>query len=205
MRRGLHAAAVSLAAGIGYRSAGTVEFIVDVDREAFFFLEMNTRVQVEHPVTEAITGIDIVQAQLRISGGEPLELAQEDVRFAGHAIECRINAEAPARGFSPTPGRIALWTMPQGPGVRIDTHAEAGWTVSPWYDSMLAKLIVHAPDRAQAIARMAAALREVRVEGVETTVPFLRHVLAEPDYLAGRVNTRWLEGAVERFAGDGAA
>ncbi|MBC7285827.1 acetyl-CoA carboxylase biotin carboxylase subunit [Hoeflea sp.] len=199
VREGLHEASVTLAARIGYRSAGTVEFIVDVDRGAFFFLEMNTRVQVEHPVTEMITGIDIVATQLRIAGGEALNLSQSDIVFHGHAIECRINAEAPLRNFAPTPGRIARWTMPGGPGVRIDTHVEAGWMVSPWYDSMLAKLIVHAPDRAQAVARMAAALGEIRVEGVETTVPFLRTVFADQDYRDGRINTRWLEAAAERF------
>ena len=199
VREGLHEAAVTLARRIGYRSAGTVEFIVDVDRAAFFFLEMNTRVQVEHPVTEMITGIDIVAAQLRVAGGEALGISQSDVGFRGHAIECRINAEAPLRNFAPTPGRIARWTMPGGPGVRIDTHVEAGWMVSPWYDSMLAKLIVHAPDRAQAIARMAAALDEIRVEGVETTVPFLRTVISDLDYRDGRINTRWLEAAAERF------
>jgi len=199
VREGLHEASVTLAARIGYRSAGTVEFIVDVDRGAFFFLEMNTRVQVEHPVTEMITGIDIVATQLRVAGGEALNLSQSDIVFRGHAIECRINAEAPLRNFAPTPGRIARWTMPGGPGVRIDTHVEAGWMVSPWYDSMLAKLIVHAPDRAQAVARMAAALGEIRVEGVETTVPFLRTVFADQDYRDGRINTRWLEAAAERF------
>ncbi|TBN36350.1 acetyl-CoA carboxylase biotin carboxylase subunit [Paracoccus subflavus] len=199
LREGLHEAAVTLAQRIGYRSAGTVEFIVDRDREAFFFLEMNTRVQVEHPVTEMITGIDIVAAQLRIAAGERLDLSQADIGFRGHAIECRINAEAPLRNFAPTPGRITRWTMPGGFGVRIDTHAEAGWLVSPWYDSMLAKLIVHAPDRAQAVARMTAALAEIQVEGVETTVPFLRSVISDPDYQAGRINTRWLEAAVERF------
>ncbi|MDZ4065847.1 MAG: acetyl-CoA carboxylase biotin carboxylase subunit [Tabrizicola sp.] len=199
LRQGLHEAAVTLAQRIGYRSAGTVEFIVDVDREAFFFLEMNTRVQVEHPVTEMITGIDIVAAQLRIASGERLNLSQADIAFHGHAIECRINAEAPLRNFAPTPGRITRWTMPGGFGVRVDTHAEAGWMVSPWYDSMLAKLIVHAPDRAQAVARMIAALAEIQVEGVETTVPFLRSVISDPDYQSGRINTRWLEAAVERF------
>ena len=161
---------------------------------------MNTRVQVEHPVTEMITGIDIVAAQLRIAAGERLDLTQDDIGFHGHAIECRINAEAPQRGFAPTPGRITRWTMPGGFGVRVDTHAEAGWLVSPWYDSLLAKLIVHAPDRDQAVARMAAALAEIRIEGVETTVPFLRSVISDPDYRAGRINTRWLEAAVERFA-----
>ncbi len=200
LRAGLQDAAVTLARRIGYRSAGTVEFIVDADREAFFFLEMNTRVQVEHPVTEMITGIDIVAAQLRIAAGEPLALRQDDIRFHGHAIECRINAEAPQRNFAPTPGRITRWSMPGGFGVRVDTHAEAGWGVSPWYDSMLAKLIVHGADRAQAVARMAAALAEIQVEGVETTVPFLRNVIADPDFRAGRINTRWLESAVERFA-----
>lgn len=205
VRDGLHEAAVTLAKRIGYRSAGTVEFIVDVDRRDFFFLEMNTRVQVEHPVTEMITGIDIVATQLRIAGGEPLAISQSDIGFHGHAIECRINAEAPLRNFAPTPGRITRWTMPGGPGVRIDSHAEAGWMVSPWYDSLLAKLIVHAPDRVQAIALMSAALNEIRVEGVETTVSFLKTVVSHPDYLEGRINTRWLEPAAERFVASSAS
>jgi len=183
---------------IGYRGAGTFEFLYE--NGEFYFIEMNTRLQVEHPVTEMITGIDIVAAQLRIAAGEPLALRQDDIRFHGHAIECRINAEAPQRNFAPTPGRITRWSMPGGFGVRVDTHAEAGWGVSPWYDSMLAKLIVHGADRAQAVARMAAALAEIQVEGVETTVPFLRNVIADPDFRAGRINTRWLESAVERFA-----
>ena len=205
VREGLHEASVCLAKVIGYRSAGTVEFIVDVDRQSFFFLEMNTRVQVEHPVTEMITGVDIVGAQLRIAGGEPLGIVQGDVRLTGHAIECRINAEAPQRDFQPTPGRITGWTVPEGDGIRVDTHAEEGWMVSPWYDSMLAKLIVHGRDRADAIARMRAALNRFSAAGVETTVPFLRHVLSRPDFAEGRTNTRWLEGEVRDFVAGEAA
>ncbi|MEX0407285.1 acetyl-CoA carboxylase biotin carboxylase subunit [Aquibium sp. LZ166] len=199
LRQGLYDAAVTLARSIDYRSAGTVEFIVDVDRESFFFLEMNTRVQVEHPVTEMITGIDIVAAQIRIAGGEPLALRQEDIRFDGHAIECRINAEAPKRGFQPSPGKVLEWSVPVGPGIRVDTHVEAGWVVSPYYDSLLGKLIVHGRDRADALARTRQALAELSVVGVDTTAPFLEHILSHEDFASGKINTRWLEAEAERF------
>lgn len=199
LRAGLHEAAVRLARNIGYRSAGTVEFIVDMDRERFFFLEMNTRVQVEHPVTEMIAGVDIVAAQLRIAGGEPLTLAQSDIGFEGHAIECRINAEVPHREFQPSPGRITAWRLPTGEGIRVDTHAEAGMLVSPWYDSLLAKLIVHGRDRDEALARTLDALARFEVAGVETTIPFLQHVLRHEDFRDGRIHTKWLERQVVPF------
>ena len=205
LRQGLHQAAVKLALCIDYRSAGTVEFIVDVERQSFYFLEMNTRVQVEHPVTEMITGVDIVAEQLRIAGGMPLTLRQDDIRFDGHAIECRINAEAPLRGFQPSPGRITAWSVPEGPGIRVDTHAETGWMVSPYYDSLLAKLIVHGADRADALARTRDALKRFSVSGVETTVPFLEYVLSRTDFAAGSINTRWLEVEAEQFIAGAAA
>jgi acetyl-CoA carboxylase biotin carboxylase subunit len=186
-------AAVRLAAAIGYESAGTVEFLYDQDTQAVYFLEMNTRIQVEHPVTELITGADLVQAQLRIAGGEPLPYAQADLRLLGHAIECRVTAESAPHGFRPSPGIITRWSPPSGPGVRVDTHCYAGYTVPPYYDSLLAKLIVHGADRAQALERLRAALDAFDVAGIETTIPFLRALVSDPAYVAGQVNTRWVE------------
>ena len=193
LRGRIRQAAVDLAVGVGYENAGTVEFIVDQDREEFFFLEVNTRIQVEHPVTEALTGIDLVQEQLRVAAGEPLRLDQAQVRFSGHAIECRINAEAAHKDFRPSPGRISAWRQPEHQYVRVDTHCYPGYLVPPFYDSLLAKLIVVGSDRAQAVERMQRALGEFHIEGVETTVPFLRKLLARPEYISGRVNTRWVE------------
>ncbi len=170
-----------------------MEFIFDQDTGRFYFLEMNTRIQVEHPVTEMVTGIDLVQAQVRIADGRPLPFSQSDVRLVGHAIECRINAESPAHGFRPSPGLITRWDPPDGPGVRLDTHCFAGYAVPPFYDSLLAKLITHGPDRAQAMERMRHALETFHVDGVDTTIPFLRSLVGDPDYQAGKVNTRWIE------------
>jgi acetyl-CoA carboxylase biotin carboxylase subunit len=189
----MRAAAVRLAAAIGYESAGTVEFLYDQDTQAVFFLEMNTRIQVEHPVTELITGADLVQAQLRIAGGEPLPYAQHDLRLIGHAIECRVTAESAPHGFRPSPGTITRWSPPSGPGVRVDTHCYRGYTVPPYYDSLLAKLIVHGADRAQALERLRTALDAFDVAGIDTTIPFLRALVSDPAYVAGQVNTRWVE------------
>lgn len=186
-------AAVDLARSVGYEGAGTVEFIYDRDREEFHFLEVNTRIQVEHPVTEMLTGVDLVAQQLRIATGAPLALRQEDVRLTGHAIECRINAEAAAEGFRPSPGVIDRWDAPQGPGIRLDTHCHAGHTVPPFYDSLLAKLIVTGTDRADALARMRAALDAFTVGGIDTTLPFLRALLARPEVAADTVSTGWVE------------
>jgi acetyl-CoA carboxylase biotin carboxylase subunit len=191
LRARMGEAAVAAAAAVDYRNAGTVEFLYQ-DGE-FFFLEMNTRIQVEHPVTELVTGIDLVQWQLRVAGGERLDFAQADVRWDGHAIECRITSEDPANGFLPSSGRIELLRTPAGPGVRWDGGVEEGDDVSLYYDPMLAKLIVHAPTRAGAIARMRRALGELRVVGVETSAPFHRRVLDEPDFAAGQIDIRYLE------------
>ncbi|HSJ12916.1 MAG TPA: acetyl-CoA carboxylase biotin carboxylase subunit [Longimicrobiales bacterium] len=191
LRARMGAAAVSAARAVDYVGAGTVEFLFQ-DGE-FYFLEMNTRIQVEHPVTELVTGIDLVQWQLRIAGGEPLELAQDDVRLVGHALECRITSEDPANGFLPSTGRIELLDYPSGPGVRWDGGIVEGYAVSLYYDPLLGKLIVHAPDRAAAVARMQRALHELRIIGVETSIPFHRAVLAEPDFRDGRVDIRYLE------------
>ncbi len=191
LRRRMGAAAVNAAQAVGYVSAGTIEFLVQ-DGE-FFFLEMNTRIQVEHPITELVTGLDLVQWQLRIAAGEPLPFGQEAVRLNGHAIECRITAEDPAHGFLPSTGRIERLTVPGGPGVRWDAGISEGDEISLFYDPLLAKLVVHAPDRPGAIARMGRALRELEVVGVETSTGFHRRVLAEPDFIAGEVDIRYIE------------
>jgi len=184
-------AAVRLARNVGYRSAGTVEFLVD-RQGAFYFLEMNTRLQVEHPVTEMITGVDIVQEQLRIASGEPLSVTQKSVRFNGHAIECRITAEDPARGYTPTAGRIGHVHFAGGNGVRVDSHVTSGYEVSPYYDPMLAKLIVWAPDRPRAIARMARCLDEMEVTGIPTNVELQRRIVANAAYRRGEFSTDFL-------------
>ena len=193
-------AAATLARSIGYQNAGTVEFIFDNDTNEFFFLEMNTRIQVEHPVTEMITGVDLVAQQLRIARGEPLPFKQDDVRFFGHAIECRINAESPQQNFRPCPGRITHWQGPEGIGIRVDTHCYSGYLVPPFYDSLLAKLIVHGGDRAEAAARMREALASFQVQGIDTGIPFLRTVIDDDDYVNGKVNTRWLEKKLEQYS-----
>jgi acetyl-CoA carboxylase biotin carboxylase subunit len=175
----------------GYFNAGTIEFLYD--KGEFFFMEMNTRIQVEHPVTECVTGVDLVRAQIRVAAGEKLPFVQKDVRFEGHAIECRINAEDPFDDFKPSPGTLISFHLPGGLGVRIDTHCYAGYTVPPNYDSMIAKLIVHAPTRAEAIARMLRALNEFVIEGVKTTIPLHRRILAHPRFAKGDYSTKFLE------------
>jgi acetyl-CoA carboxylase, biotin carboxylase subunit len=193
-------AAATLARSIGYRSAGTIEFIYDNDSADFYFLEMNTRIQVEHPVTEMITGVDLVQQQLLIARGEKLSYTQTEIQATGHAIECRINAESPQHGFRPCPGRITEWQGPTGQGVRLDTHCYPGYFVPPYYDSLLAKLIVHAPSRQESADNTMNALRNFHVGGVDTLIPFLETVVADPEYRAGAVNTRWLEKKLEAYS-----
>jgi len=193
-------AAAALARSIGYRSAGTIEFIYANDSAEFYFLEMNTRIQVEHPVTEMITGVDLVAQQLRIARGETLPFKQSDIKFAGHAIECRINAESPQHGFRPCPGHIIDWQEPRGPGIRVDTHCFPGYFVPPYYDSLLAKLIVHADTRQRAANQTYQALDQFHVSGIDTLVPFLKTVIADPEYRAGAVNTRWLEKKLEHYS-----
>jgi acetyl-CoA carboxylase biotin carboxylase subunit len=190
-REGLWKAALAVANAVNYVSAGTVEFLVDRSG-AFYFIEMNTRIQVEHPVTEMVTGIDLIREQIRIASGEPLGYKQAAVRFNGHAIECRINAEDPEH-FVPCPGRVAAWVPPGGPGVRVDSHMMSGCTVPPHYDSLMAKIVVHGRDRAEAVARMQRALAETLVEGVKTTIPFHRQLLADPAFLAGEFTLGRLE------------
>jgi acetyl-CoA carboxylase biotin carboxylase subunit len=177
---------------IGYRNLGTMEFLVDEDG-SFYFMEMNTRLQVEHPVTEWVTGIDLVKLQIRIAAGEPLGLKQEEIRSSGHAIECRINAESPYHGFRPSPGQVTRWHAPGGPGIRIDSHVFQGYVIPPDYDSMIAKLTAFGADRAEAIARMSRALREMQVEGIDTTIDYHKEILAHPDFISGRFDTHFVE------------
>jgi acetyl-CoA carboxylase biotin carboxylase subunit len=191
-RRGILDAAVMLVCAIGYRNAGTVEFVFDRTSGRYFFIEMNTRIQVEHPVTEMITGVDLVGEQLRIADGQTLDMSRLGRRH-GHAIECRINAEDPATNFRPSPGRITDWEAPGGEGVRVDTHCKAGSVVPPYYDSLLAKLIVHGGTRQQAIDRAVAAIDDFRIEGVKTTLPFHRQVLMSEAFTRSDTNTRWVE------------
>ena len=189
-RRAMGQAAIRIAKAAGYRNAGTVEFLLDGHGD-FFFMEMNTRIQVEHPVTEMVTGLDLVKAQLRIAAGEPLGVTQADIRVSGHSVECRINAEDPDR-FLPAPGLVTALRLPGGPGVRVDTHAYTGYRVPPFYDSLLAKVIVHGRTRDEAVSCMRRALSEMQVEGVKTTIPVHQRILQHPDFLAGRTSTQFL-------------
>jgi len=200
LREEIRHAGVTLARSLRYENAGTVEFIFDQDAGRFYFLEMNTRIQVEHPVSEMVTGIDLVQEQLRAARGEALRFSQCDVKFRGHAIECRINAELPAEGFRPSPGRIAEWRPPEGPNIRLDTHCYAGYAIPVHYDSLLAKLIVYGSDRAEALQRMRRALQRFSVSGVDTTLAFLRFVIDCPDFAAGVVNTKLVEQLTWKMA-----
>jgi len=190
-------AAIRLMQKVGYTNAGTVEFLLDRDGK-FYFMEVNARIQVEHPVTEAVTGIDIVEAQIRIAAGEPLGLRQKDIRIDGWAIECRINAEDPEDGFTPRPGKIALFCPPAGRGIRVDSHAYSGYEVPPYYDSMVAKLIVHGADRADAIRRTRLALADFILEGIPNTINFCRDVLAHARFVRGEHDTNFVEEALAR-------
>jgi acetyl-CoA carboxylase biotin carboxylase subunit len=191
IRQDLAAAALRLCRAAGYESAGTVEFLLDPGGR-FYFLEVNTRIQVEHPVTEMVTGVDLIREQIRIAAGEPLRLAQDAVPCRGHAIECRITAEDPIT-FAPHAGRITTCVVPGGPGVRVDSHAFAGYAIPPHYDSLVAKLIVHGPDRDQAIGRMRRALGEFLIEGIRTTIPFHQRLLQDGRFVAGDYSTAFLE------------
>ncbi|CAN5640633.1 acetyl-CoA carboxylase biotin carboxylase subunit [soil metagenome] len=192
LRERMGEAAVLGAVAINYVGAGTIEFLLDEDG-SFYFMEMNTRIQVEHPVTEMCTGLDLIKEQIRAAAGLPLSMAEGQIELRGHAIECRINAEDPERNFAPSPGTITTFHPPGGPGIRLDTHVYAGYRVPPFYDSLLAKLIVHAANRPEALARMRNALSSFVLEGVHTTIPFLVEVLEHPDFIAGRVDTKFLE------------
>ncbi|HEY3294317.1 MAG TPA: acetyl-CoA carboxylase biotin carboxylase subunit [bacterium] len=198
LRQRMGKVASEAAAAIGYASCGTMEFLVDRDLN-FYFMEMNTRIQVEHPVTEMVTGVDLAKEQLRVALGEPL-LKQSSIQFRGHAIECRINAEDPSRSFMPCPGKITALNIPGGPGIRVDTHIYQGYTIPPYYDSLIAKLIAWGRDRSEAIARMRRALDEFVVEGIKTTIPFHQKVLLLEQFIASDVHTKWVEEFMEREA-----
>ncbi len=191
MRRKMGSTVVDAARAVQYTNAGTFEFLLD-EKGNFYFLEVNTRVQVEHPVTEFITGVDIVKEQIRIAAGERLSFKQGDVTFTGHAIECRINAEDPET-FAPSPGVIHAFSVPGGPGVRVDTFAHSECTIPPYYDSLIAKIIAHGRDRQEAIARMRRTLEMTVIEGIKTSIPLHLRILNEPDFVAGRLNTSFME------------
>jgi acetyl-CoA carboxylase biotin carboxylase subunit len=191
VRRKMGAVVVDAAKAVQYANAGTFEFLMDKDSR-FYFMEVNTRLQVEHPVTEMVTGIDIVKEQIRVAAGERLSFKQSEVTFTGHAIECRVNAEDPER-FTPSPGTINVFSVPGGPGVRIDTAAHTDCTIPPYYDSMIAKVIAHGRDRNEAIARMRRTLEMTVIEGIKTTIPLHLKILSDPDFQAGRISTSFMD------------
>jgi acetyl-CoA carboxylase biotin carboxylase subunit len=201
LRKKMGKAAIRAAAAAEYENAGTIEFIVDSKGE-FYFIEMNTRIQVEHPVTEEITGIDLIKEQIRIASGEKLNFDQKDVEFRGHAIECRINAEDPARGFAPSPGTIGLYYAPGGHGVRVDSHVSSGYTIPPYYDSLIGKLVAHGDNRKMALERMYRALSEYLIRGIETTIPLHKAILSDPVFIAGKATTGYLEEFLSRTPPD---
>ena len=196
MREAMCGAAVRIAQSIGYETAGTIEFVLDQDENRFYFLEMNTRIQVEHPVTEMITGVDLVAEQIRMAAGERLDLCQKDISVTGHAMECRINAESPHLNFRPFPGRIRRWVPPRGNGIRLDTHCFEGYLVPPYYDSLLAKLIAVGENRENAVTNMIHSLENFRVTGIDTNIQFLLTVMNHPHFRNGQTNTAWLESVV---------
>lgn len=193
LRRKIETAALELCRHVKYRSAGTIECILDLASQSFYFMEMNTRIQVEHPVTEMTTGVDLVKAQISIAAGQGLGLTQSDIRPMGHAIECRINAEDPSRDFLPSPGRIRSFTAPGGAGVRMDSHLFSGYVVPPFYDSLLGKVICWGRDRTEAIARMKRALSELEIDGVTTTQQFHESLIATEDFARSRIHTRYVQ------------
>lgn len=193
IRKQMGEAAVKAAVAVDYTGAGTVEFIYEYKTKSFYFMEMNTRIQVEHPVTEMVTGMDLIKEQIRVASGEKLSLQQEEVQFNGWAIECRINAENPAKKFMPSPGKVEIYLPPGGFGIRVDSAVYPGYSIPPFYDSMVAKLIVHGKTREEAIAKMKRALSEFVIEGVHTTIPFHLQLLDHPDFVKGEFNTKFLE------------
>lgn len=192
LRKRMGEAAVKAAKAAGYVNAGTIEFLLEKNQQ-FYFMEMNTRIQVEHPVTEWVTGIDLVKEQIRIASGEPLGYEQKDVKISGHAIECRINAENPEKGFRPSPGTITDMYLPGGKGIRIDTAVYSGYTIPPYYDSMIAKLIVWADNRDEAISKMQSAIGEIIIEGIDTNVDYQYDILNHPDFLSGNLDVEFIE------------
>lgn len=201
LRKRMGKAAIRAAAAAEYENAGTIEFIVDSNGE-FYFIEMNTRIQVEHPVTEEVTGVDLIKEQIRIASGEKLDFDQKDIEFRGHAIECRINAEDPARNFTPSPGTIGLYYAPGGHGVRVDSHVYSGYTIPPYYDSLIGKLIAHGDNRKMALERMYRALSEYLIRGIKTTIPLHKAILSDPVFIAGKATTGYLEEFLSRTPAD---
>ncbi|MFA6142269.1 MAG: acetyl-CoA carboxylase biotin carboxylase subunit [Candidatus Omnitrophota bacterium] len=196
LRKKMGDAAIKCAKAINYVNAGTIEFLLDSDG-SFYFMEMNTRVQVEHPITEAVTGIDVIKEQIRIAAGEKISYKQDDIKFYGHAIECRINAEDPDNDFMPSPGKIVTFNTPGGRGVRIDTHAYTGYDISPYYDSMIGKLIVHGKNRQEAISICKRALDEFTIEPIKTTIPFHKKVMNNTAFIRGKYSTDFVEKLFE--------
>ena len=201
MRKKMGRAAVKAAESAEYENAGTVEFLVD-GKGHYYFMEMNTRIQVEHPVTEEVTGVDLIKEQIKIASGEELELEQRKIQFTRHAIECRINAEDPARNFAPSPGTIDLYYAPGGHGVRVDSHVYGGYSIPPYYDSMIGKLISYGANRQIAIERMYRALSEYIIRGVKTTIPFHRAILSDPTFVEGKVTTGYVQEFLNRSPAD---
>jgi len=197
LREEIGKAAVRAASAIKYGTAGTMEFLLDKNNN-YYFMEMNTRIQVEHPITEMVTGVDLVKEQILIASGENVSLRQKDLKPFGHAIECRVNAEDPRRDFLPCPGKVTGFHMPGGPGIRVDTHVYEGYDIPPHYDSLIAKLIAWGRTRAEAVDRMERALQEFVIEGVETTIPFHLKVIRTDEFQRGEYHTRWIEEYVER-------
>jgi acetyl-CoA carboxylase biotin carboxylase subunit len=197
-RNAICEAAARLIRSVDYSNAGTVEFIVDKDHN-FYFIEVNARIQVEHPVSEQVSGIDLIEQQIRVASGEKLSFSQDEIPCNGSSMEVRINAEDPENNFRPSPGKITKLRIPGGRGVRFDSHVHEGYVISPYYDSMIGKLIVHRPTRAEAIACMLRALDEFVIEGVSTSIPLLRQILRDPTFQAGQVDTRWLERTIDQF------
>ena len=194
-------ASVKAAAAAGYENAGTIEYLVDA-KGNFYFIEMNTRIQVEHPVTEEMTGIDLIKEQIRIANGEKLSFSQSDIKFERHAIECRINAEDPARNFIPSPGTIGLYYAPGGHGVRVDSHVYSGYVIPPHYDSMIGKLICYGRDRKTALERMYRALSEYIIRGVKTTIPLHKAIMSDPVFIEGKATTAYMEEFMNRTPSD---
>ena len=200
LRKKMGETAVRAAKAVGYENAGTIEFLLDKDKH-FYFMEMNTRIQVEHPVTEMVTGLDLIKEQIRIAAGEPLGMTQDDIKLHGHAIECRINAENPSKNFMPCPGRITNVHVPGGNGVRIDSHIYSDYQIPPNYDSMLLKLIVHGSDRESAVAKMRSALGELVIEGIETNLDFQFEILSHKAYQKGDTNTHFIQTYFSEYCG----
>ena len=194
-------ASIKAATAANYENAGTIEYLVDA-KGNFYFIEMNTRIQVEHPVTEEVTGIDLIKQQIRVANGEKLEFDQSDIKFEKHAIECRINAEDPARNFIPSPGTIGLYYAPGGHGVRVDTHAYSGYTIPSHYDSMIGKLICYGRDRKTALERTYRALSEYLIRGIKTTIPLHKAIMSDPVFIEGKATTAYMEEFMNRTPPD---